>query len=194
MKRTAVLRRVRRAARDAGVPYEVVELTNHTGIVVGGVRSTLGRHSEIDDVTGAEVLRPVRVGAREGVVAVTRYTVTAERGRRWWVLQCVEHPGAISEVARLDQAATVMREAIAFVAQVDPSDVEVDLRPAVPDEVGAHVRTAERLRAEAHRANREAAVESRAAARVLRDAGLSVRDVGTVLGVSHQRAHQLLAG
>lgn len=127
-------------------------------------------------------------------MAVTRYTVTAERGRRWWVLQCVEHPGAISEVARLDQAPAAMREAIAFVAQVDPSDVEVDLRPTVPDEVGAHVRAAERLRAEAHRANHEAAVESRAAARVLRDAGLSVRDVGTVLGVSHQRAHQLLAG
>lgn len=51
MKRTAVLRRLRRAAREAGVSYDVVELTNHTGVVVGGVRSTLGRHSEIDDVT-----------------------------------------------------------------------------------------------------------------------------------------------
>lgn len=127
-------------------------------------------------------------------MAVTRYTVTAERGRRWWVLQCVEHPGAISEVARLDQAPTAMREAIAFVAGVDPSDVEVDLRPVVPDAVGSHVRAAARLREEAHRANREAAAEARAAARVLRDAGLSVRDVGTVLGVSHQRAHQLLVG
>ncbi len=125
-------------------------------------------------------------------MAVTRYTVTAERGRRWWVLQCVEHPGAISEVARLDQARDAMREVIAFVAQVDPVEVEIDLRPTVPDEVGAHVRTAARLREEAHRANREAAAESRAAARVLREAGLSVRDVGTVLGVSHQRAHQLL--
>jgi len=125
-------------------------------------------------------------------VAVTRYTVTAERGRRWWVLQCVEHPGAISEVARLDQAPDAMREAIAFVAQVDPAEVEIDLRPTVPDEVDAHVRTAARLRAEAHRANREAAAESRAAAHALRDAGLTVRDVGTVLGVSHQRAHQLL--
>lgn len=51
MKRTAVLKQLRRAARDAGVSYEVVELTNHTGVVVGGVRATLGRHSEIDDVT-----------------------------------------------------------------------------------------------------------------------------------------------
>lgn len=51
LKRSVVLRRVRRAARDAGVSFEVVELTNHTGVVVGGVRSTLGRHTEIDDVT-----------------------------------------------------------------------------------------------------------------------------------------------
>lgn len=51
MKRTAVLRRLRRAARDAGVSYEEVELTNHTGVVVGGLRSTLARHTEIDDVT-----------------------------------------------------------------------------------------------------------------------------------------------
>lgn len=51
MKRTAVLRRLRRAARDADLSYEVVELTNHTGVVGGGVRSTLARHTEIDDVT-----------------------------------------------------------------------------------------------------------------------------------------------
>lgn len=51
MERTEVLRRVRRAARSAGVSFEVVELTNHTGVIVGGLRSTLGRHTEIDDVT-----------------------------------------------------------------------------------------------------------------------------------------------
>lgn len=79
-------------------------------------------------------------------------------------------------------------------AQVDPAEVEIDLRPAVPVEVGQHVAAAARLRAQARTANSEAAREARAAAQVLRDAGLSVRDVGTVLGVSHQRAHQLLAG
>lgn len=51
MKRRAVLSRVRAAARAAGKDYREVELTNHTGVIVGATRSTLGRHSEIDDVT-----------------------------------------------------------------------------------------------------------------------------------------------
>lgn len=51
MKRKAVLKRLRQAAKDSGVPFEVVELTNHTGVIVGGTRSTLGRHAEIDEVT-----------------------------------------------------------------------------------------------------------------------------------------------
>ncbi len=51
MKRRAVLRRLRRAAKEAGVAFELHELTNHTGVVVGGHRSTLGRHAEIDDRT-----------------------------------------------------------------------------------------------------------------------------------------------
>jgi len=123
---------------------------------------------------------------------MTRYTVTAERGRRWWLLQCVEVPGALSEVARLDQADDAMREAIAFVAQVEPSEVEIVLQPVVPPTVDEHVELAARYREQAQRANSAAARESRAAARALREAGLSVRDVGTVLGVSHQRAHQLL--
>lgn len=65
-------------------------------------------------------------------MAVTRYTVTAERGTGRWVLQCVEHPGALSEVTRLDQAAEAMREAIAFVAEVEAGDVEIELQPRVP--------------------------------------------------------------
>ena len=51
MKRTEVIKRLRKASKAAGVEFEIVELTNHTGIVVGGKRSTLGRHAEIDDVT-----------------------------------------------------------------------------------------------------------------------------------------------
>lgn len=51
MKRTAVLKKIKAEAKRQGHDFETVELTNHTGIIVGGLRSTLGRHNEIDDVT-----------------------------------------------------------------------------------------------------------------------------------------------
>lgn len=51
MKRTAVLKKIKSEAKRQGISYDEVELTNHTGVVVGGLRSTLGRHSEVDDVT-----------------------------------------------------------------------------------------------------------------------------------------------
>jgi hypothetical protein len=51
MKREAVTSKIKKAAKKAGLDYTEVELTNHTGIIVGSTRSTLKRHNEIDDVT-----------------------------------------------------------------------------------------------------------------------------------------------
>lgn len=51
MKRKAVLDKLKNAAKDAGFDFDQYELTNHTGIKIGTTKSTLGRHSEIDDVT-----------------------------------------------------------------------------------------------------------------------------------------------
>jgi hypothetical protein len=49
VKRRQVIERVRREAKRQGLEFSVVELTNHTALVVGGFRSTIGRHSEIPD-------------------------------------------------------------------------------------------------------------------------------------------------
>jgi hypothetical protein len=127
------------------------------------------------------------------MVAVTRYTVTAERSGRWWSLQCVEVPGALSQVSRLDQADQI-QEAIAFVAGVPADSVEIDLRVELPESVQAHLAAAAHLRQEADSARSEAAAEVRRAARELADGGFSLRDIGTMLEVSHQRAHQLVKG
>jgi hypothetical protein len=51
VKRGDVIRKLQAEAKRRGLPFEVVELTNHTGIVVDGKRSTLGRHGEVPDVT-----------------------------------------------------------------------------------------------------------------------------------------------
>jgi hypothetical protein len=123
---------------------------------------------------------------------MTRYTVTAERSGRWWALQCTEVPGALSQVARLDQA-DQMKEAIAFVAGVDEASVDIDLVVTLPTDAREHLARARALRDEAAEANTRSAEESRAAAKALKDAGLTTRDIGSVMGVSHQRAHQLIS-
>jgi DNA-directed RNA polymerase specialized sigma subunit len=51
VKRTEIIRRLRKASNAVGVEFEIVELTDHIGIVVSSKRSTLGRHAENDDVT-----------------------------------------------------------------------------------------------------------------------------------------------
>lgn len=51
MKRAAVLKKIKAEAKRQKTTFEIVELTNHTGVIVGGHRSTLGRHAEIDDTT-----------------------------------------------------------------------------------------------------------------------------------------------
>lgn len=120
------------------------------------------------------------------------FTVTAERTRSgWWALECDE-VGAVSQVRRLDQAADDMREAVAYLSGLPESDVDITVVPVLPDAFQLHLEEARRLAAVAADANRRAAEESRAAARALRAEGLTLRDVGTVMGVSHQRAQQLI--
>jgi hypothetical protein len=51
---------------------------------------------------------------------------------------------------------------------------------------------AEKLRQESARSQAEAARQLRAAAQELHEAGLPLRDVGSALGVSYQRAPQLV--
>jgi len=46
-------------------------------------------------------------------------------------VQCDQHPGALSQVKRLDQAAEEHREAIAFVAEVPVDEVDVEVRQLV---------------------------------------------------------------
>jgi hypothetical protein len=66
---------------------------------------------------------PVSPAARQS--AHTRvHTVTAERSGDWWVLQAVDAPGAISQVASLDDADQI-KEAIAFVTGEPVDTIEV---------------------------------------------------------------------
>lgn len=72
-----------------------------------------------------------------------------------------------------------------------PDEVRYDIQ--LPEDVKRHLEAAKLYRAEAASANSQAAVEVRAAARALHDAGVPLRDIGRILGVTYRRAHQLVA-
>ena len=124
---------------------------------------------------------------------MSTYTSTAVRYDKVWVVTCDQHPSAVSTVTRLADAAEHQREAIAFVAQVPEDSVEVTVTARLSPEVREHMARAAALREQAAEANHAAATEARAAATSLAGAGIPLRDVGTILGVSYQRAHQLVS-
>jgi len=124
---------------------------------------------------------------------MSEYTVIAERSGKWWSLQAAEAPGALSQVTRLDKADEII-EAISFVTGEPASDISIRVMPVIPAAAQAALDEADRLWDTSRQAQHAAAEETRRAARMLRDElHLTVREVGSLLGVSHQRAHQLLS-
>ena len=74
-----------------------------------------------------------RALAAVGEVTQMIYTSQAYKDGDWWTVQCDQVPGAISQVAKLDEAGQAQMEAIAFVLNVPAGSfgVEVTVRPPV---------------------------------------------------------------
>lgn len=123
---------------------------------------------------------------------VTTYTSRAHREGGWWIIQCDEVPGAISQVKRLNEAADAQREAIAFVLDVSTAVVDVHLVPTIAAEIDTEIAELRSLRAEAAEREARAWQLSRSLARQLKDEGYTVREVAVMLGVSPQRVDQIL--
>jgi predicted RNase H-like HicB family nuclease len=128
------------------------------------------------------------------MVAATRpiYKVTVERDRRWWFVRVTEVPGAITQARRLEQVEGIAREVVSLLLEVAPDWFDLDIQAAIPDEVRTQLLRARDLQQQERHTQAEAATVMRDAARRLRAQGLTVADVGAVLGVSFQRAAQLL--
>jgi len=122
------------------------------------------------------------------------YRVEAERSGDWWAITVPLLSGLFSQAKRLDQVEATAREAIAMMLDIDESNVgpiEIDVTP--PDAVVDLMAALKQSVATASKATADAADARREAAQILRDEGLPIRDVGELLGVSHQRVSQILA-
>ncbi len=119
------------------------------------------------------------------------WTVTAERRGTAWVLRCDELPAVLAQVGRLDQVAETMAEVIARSTQTPVDQGDIVVQPLLAATVAQAMRTAEQLREEGSRAISEAARLTRVAAAHLKHEGLTMRDIGFVMGVTPQRANVL---
>jgi predicted RNase H-like HicB family nuclease len=125
------------------------------------------------------------------VADVTTYTARATRDNdRFWLVH-VPELGHYTQARNVTEIETMARDLIATLRDVEPNSLEVEVEIQLPGTAREHLARAESLREQEAEARRAAAAEARAAAAELKQAGLSLRDIGKLLGVSFQRAGQL---
>lgn len=126
---------------------------------------------------------------------MTTYRVDVTRADGLWVADIcgLELGPAATDTVHFDDLEAEVRDLISGLTDADPGEFEVswrynigdaDLTPAISRLLEAEVGLQK-----ATKAHEEA---RRIALRELADAGLSQSAIGDVLGVSHQRVHQLL--
>lgn len=119
------------------------------------------------------------------------YDVHVTRGDVYWLV----HVPAVSrstQARTLREIEPMARDLIAVMLDVDPGSFDLNVDITMPVDAAEHLRRAEQLRAAAAQAQHDAADEVRAAARSLKSTGMPLRDLGRLLGVSFQRAGQLV--
>jgi hypothetical protein len=124
------------------------------------------------------------------VIAV--YHVRVERGDKFWLLH-VDEIDRWTQARNLREVEPMARDLISLMEEVPTGSFELEIDITAPDAVAKHLERARQLADEAARARAGAAFESRQAALDLHKDGVPLRDIGTILGVSYQRAHQLVS-
>jgi len=123
---------------------------------------------------------------------MTGYTVRAEwDDTGWWVVTVPAVLGAITQCKRLDQVRADIAEAIEIQTGEAPDPTTITVEWHVPGEAGTAAERARQLRGEAEQIAAEAGRSTRHAVSQLHRAGFSLRDIGTMTGISYQRAQQL---
>jgi hypothetical protein len=123
-----------------------------------------------------------------------RYTAHVTREGRWWMVAVPEIDG-LTQARRLGEAGTMARELVALVLDIEPDAFDLNISIDRGGSVDVRDRLVEiaREREEAAELERRLARHTRSLARDLAAQDVPQRDIGAILGVSHQRANQLLA-
>jgi hypothetical protein len=120
------------------------------------------------------------------------YDVEVTREGRWWMVSVPEIDG-LAQARRLADVQRMARELIAVTLDIRMSDVEVTVEFGDIDGVSVApcIETITREKAEAARLEEDVAIKTRELVLALVARNIPVRDIGSMLGVSFQRVHQL---
>ena len=124
---------------------------------------------------------------------VKTYTARLEREKdRRWTVELAEEPRVHTWGKTVEQALARMREAAALWFEADEHEIELVPHAVLPEAAVRTIEQARQAREEARRADRLAVEQTKKAAAALAGRGISLRDAAAILGISHQRVHQLL--
>jgi hypothetical protein len=119
-------------------------------------------------------------------------TAHCVRRGKWWVVDVPEIRGLFTQVKRLDQVEEWILDAASMLDDQPAEGFTVTVVPDFGEEVAAKVTSAKQAREKLRQMETEAAEASKNAAAALANEGLTVREIGKVLNLSHQRAAQLV--
>lgn len=119
--------------------------------------------------------------------------VFARRRRERWLLSSDQFPTVTAQTNSLAGAAEDFADAVSIAEEVEVDPGTITVVVDLPAEVLQRLETARLQRVEADTAAHRAASRSREAAIAMAEMGLTLRDIGWTLGLSHQRVAQILA-
>jgi DNA-directed RNA polymerase specialized sigma subunit len=125
------------------------------------------------------------------------FKVMAHRSEGWWALEVtgddLPYP-AYTQARRLDQAEAVVRDLLALHFEVSEDGVgQIEIVPVLDAALADEVSRARHAREQAERLRADASAQTRRTAQHLKEQGMAQRDIGALLGISHQAVSQLLA-
>lgn len=119
------------------------------------------------------------------VALMARYTANVKKGTSYWVVT-VPAIGQATQARSIDELNSMTKDLISLVA--DDLNPEITFSYELPPEVAEAVE----LKRQAAELEARAMATQGVAVKKLHELGVSLRDIGRLLGISHQRAHQLV--
>jgi hypothetical protein len=126
------------------------------------------------------------------MVEMKTYHANVSRDGRFWLVHIPEID-QYTQARNLTEVEPMARDLIALWLEIPADSFDIAVHVELPKAVQRHLELAAKYAADSARAQARAARERRIAARELKAKGLTVRDIGAALGVSHQRAQQLVS-